>query len=116
MIGVALVWVGWYSFNGGYGLRANGQEIGALFVTQISACFSILTLIYDKKVKLTSIASGALAGLAGITPASGYVESWVGVPYGLILGISSFYGSKFIKSRLNLDDVLDVTSLQAIPE
>lgn len=120
MVGVALIWVGWYSFNGGSGLRANGQAIGALFVTQVSACFSsftfsLLNLYYYKKIKLTQIASGALAGLAGITPASGYVESWVGIPYGIIVGFASFFGARYINSKLKLDDVLDVTSLQAIP-
>jgi len=120
MVGVALVWVGWYSFNGGSGLRANGQAISALFVTQIAACTSALTwgvcsYFDDGYVQITHIASGALAGLAGITPGSGYVSHIAGVPTGIIVGLTSFYGGKIIKDRMKLDDVLDVTSLQAIP-
>jgi len=120
MVGVALVWVGWYSFNGGSGLRANGQAISALFVTQIAACTSsmmwgICSYLDDGKVQITHIASGALAGLAGITPGSGFVGHLAGVPYGIIVGICSYYGGKTLKDRLKLDDVLDVTSLQAIP-
>jgi Amt family ammonium transporter len=120
LVGVSLVWVGWYSFNGGSGLRANGQAISALFVTQIAACTSSLTwcvcsYLDDGKVQITHLASGALAGLAGITPGSGYVTHLAGVPYGIIVGVSSFYGGKMLKDKLKLDDVLDVTSLQAIP-
>jgi hypothetical protein len=99
MVGVALVWVGWYSFNGGSGLRANGQAISALFVTQIAACTSAFTWCVcsyfdDGYVQITHMASGALAGLAGITPGSGYVSHTAGVPYGIIVGLSSFYGGK----------------------
>jgi hypothetical protein len=93
------VWVGWYSFNGGSGLRANGQAISALFVTQIAACTSAFTWCVcsyfdDGYVQITHMASGALAGLAGITPGSGYVSHTAGVPYGIIVGLSSFYGGK----------------------
>jgi len=120
MVGVALIWVGWYSFNGGSGLRSNGQAVGALFVTQISACFAALTWavcskLDDGYVQVTHIGSGALAGLAGITPCSGFVEPFAGVPIGIIVGVASYFGGKAIKERFNLDDVLDVTSLQAIP-
>eukprot|EP00038_Savillea_parva_P031441 m.86598 g.86598 ORF g.86598 m.86598 type:complete len:1003 (-) comp9671_c0_seq2:75-3083(-) len=121
MVGITLVWVGWYSFNGGSGLRANGQAVSALFVTQISASTSALvwavcSYLDDGFIQVTHIGSGALAGLAGITAGSGYVNSNVaGVPYGLVVGLASFYGGKVIKYKLQLDDVLDVTSLQAIP-
>lgn len=120
LVGVSLVWVGWYSFNGGSGLRANGQAIGALVVTQISACFSasvwaICSKIHTGYIPVTAICSGALAGLAGITPASGYVLPIAGVPIGILVGLSSFYGGMLIKSKVKLDDVLDVTSLQAFP-
>jgi Amt family ammonium transporter len=120
MIGVALVWVGWYCFNGGSGLRANGQAVSALAVTQLSACFgactfSLFSYLEDGHVQVTHIASGALAGLAGITPCSGFVEVWAGCPIGIMVALSSWFGAKLVKSVVNLDDVLDVTSLQAFP-
>jgi Amt family ammonium transporter len=120
LIGVALVWVGWYSFNGGSGLRANGQAIGALTVTQISACFSacvwaILSKLHTGQIPVTAIGSGALAGLAGITPASGHVLPIAGVPIGILVGISAFYGGMLVKHKIRLDDTLDVTALQAFP-
>eukprot|EP00040_Diaphanoeca_grandis_P024323 m.133538 g.133538 ORF g.133538 m.133538 type:complete len:960 (-) comp29681_c0_seq2:421-3300(-) len=120
MIGAALIWVGWYSFNGGSGLRANGQAIGALTVTQISSCFAgltwgILSYLQDKKIQATHIASGALCGLAGITPASGFVLPYAGIPIGILTGMAGWYGGVFVKRHVVLDDVLDVTSLQAFP-
>jgi Amt family ammonium transporter len=120
MVGVALIWVGWFSFNGGSGLRANGQAIGALLVTQISSCFAAMTwglLSYreDGRVQITHIASGALCGLAGITPGSGFVLPIAGVPIGILTGLAGWYGGYLVTSQVKLDDVLDVTSLQAFP-
>lgn len=120
MIGAALIWVGWFSFNGGSGLRANGQAIGALTVTQISSCFAamtwgILSYIQDKRIQATHIASGALCGLAGITPGSGFVLPYAGIPIGILTGMAGWYGGILVKQVVKLDDVLDVTSLQAFP-
>lgn len=100
--------------------RSFAQAISALLTTQIAACTSaavwcVCSWLDDHTVAVTHLASGALAGLAGITPGSGYVAHIAAVPIGAIVGLCSFYGGKYIKNRLNLDDVLDVTSLQAIP-
>ena len=120
MVGVSMVWVGWYSFNGGSGLAANGQAAGALLVTQISSCFAaltwaILSKLDDGRIQITHIASGALCGLAGITPGSGFVMPIAGVPIGILVGLAGWFGGKLVKSVVKLDDVLDVTSLQAFP-
>jgi ankyrin repeat protein len=101
-------------------LRANGQAAGALLVTQISSCFAAATwalMSYrdDGKIQITHIASGALCGLAGITPGSGHVMPVAGVPIGILVGLSGWYGAYIVKSMVRLDDVLDVTSLQAFP-
>ena len=120
MIGVALIWVGWYSFNGGSALRANGQAASALLATQISACcgalvWAIASKVESGNVQITAVVSGGLAGLAGITPGSGYVDHCAGIPIGIVCGLTSYFGGKLIKSKISIDDVLDVASLQAIP-
>ena len=79
MVGVALIWVGWFCFNAGSGLRADGRAASALAATQFSACwgavtYACLSYLDDGFVQITHVASGALAGLAGITPCSGFVE------------------------------------------
>jgi Amt family ammonium transporter len=96
------------------------QAVGALLVTQISSCFAAMTwglLSYreDGRVQITHIASGALCGLAGITPGSGHVLPIAGLPIGILSGLSGWYGGHFVKRRVQLDDVLDVTSLQGFP-
>jgi len=119
-IGGIIIWAGWYSFNGGSALQANYQAASALLCTQISACFStatwaVLLYVTEGTIPVTDVMGGALAGLAGITPASGYVDV-VAAPFvGIASGLGSFYAGKWLKTRLKLDDVLDVFSLQAVP-
>lgn len=120
LFGIAIVWVGWFSFNGGSGLRADGHAASALLATQVSAASSAMTWALlskwsDGYIRASHIASGALAGLAGITPGSGFVPDQVAMPIGVIVGICSFFAARFIKEKLEFDDVLDVTSLQAVP-
>ena len=120
MIGTSLVWAGWYSFNGGSALAANGQAASALLNTQIAACSSgfvwvVLEYWRDKKLPLTSMASGVLAGLAAVTPGSGFMSCQMSFIVGLLGGGASFAVSTLLKDRWNLDDVLDVTALQAAP-
>jgi len=91
-----------------------------LLVSQIASCFAAMTwglLSYheDGRVQITHIASGALCGLAGITPGSGFVLPIAGVPIGILTGLAGWYGSYLVTSQVKLDDVLDVTSLQAFP-
>eukprot|EP01048_Picozoa_sp_COSAG05_P031377 COSAG05_NODE_11424_length_514_cov_0.732530_1_plen_157_part_01 len=120
MIGTALVWAGWYSFNGGSALAADSHAASALLNTQVAACSSgfvwVLCEYYrNKKVPLTSMASGVLAGLAAVTPGSGFISAQMSFVVGLLGGFASFFVSVLFSDRLNLDDVLDVTALQAAP-
>eukprot|EP00301_Raphidiophrys_heterophryoidea_P004129 c11819_g1_i1.p1 GENE.c11819_g1_i1~~c11819_g1_i1.p1 ORF type:complete len:870 (-),score=227.03 c11819_g1_i1:956-3565(-) len=120
VIGGALIWAGWYSFNGGSALAANFQAVNALMATQLSASvgaitWSILSAITLKKVPCANIVSGALSGLAGITAASGFVSAGAAVCAGIAAGVSSFFAARFIRTKLRIDDVLDVTALQAVP-
>jgi Amt family ammonium transporter len=121
VIGGALVWAGWYSFNGGSALAANFQAVNALMATQMSASVGAITwailsaITLGGKVPSANIVSGALAGLAGITAASGFISPASAVCAGMLAGISSFFSARFIRTKLYIDDVLDVTALQAVP-
>ena len=120
IFGGCLIWAGWYSFNGGSSYKANFQAAGALLNTHLSACFSaacwvLLSFIKERKWKVSSLINGAFAGLASITAGSGFVAPWASCVIGLISGSISWYAVVFFKEYLNLDDVLDVTSLQGVP-
>ena len=115
--GAALVWSGWYSFNGGSALKANYQAAGALLNTHLSACsggliWSLWNYRDTKMWSMMECVNGAFAGLGGITAASGFVEPWAAMIIGMITSTASFFSVKFFRDYLNLDDVLGVTSLQ----
>lgn len=120
IVGGALIWSGWYSFNGGSAFAANYQAAGALMNTHISACTSAMVWVLlsyrkDKHWHMTEILNGALAGLAAITPGSGFVTVGSAVLIGVLGGAASYYCVRFTKDYMRLDDVLDVTSLQGAP-
>lgn len=120
VIGGALIWAGWYSFNGGSALAANYQAVNALMATQLSASagactWAVLSYFHTRRVTMTSIISGALGGLAGITAASGFISAGPAALAGFFAGLSSFYSVALIRTKLYIDDVLDVTALQAVP-
>ena len=96
MIGAAMLWVGWYGFNAGSALAADGNAGMAMTVTHISAATACLTWILIEYIKfgkpsLVGIATGAIAGLATITPASGFVGPVGALVYGLASGVICFY-------------------------
>jgi Amt family ammonium transporter len=122
ILGGSLIWGGWYSFNGGSAVAAKAQTGTALMNTHISACFSaaVWTLVMFTTSKphrwhLTEIINGALAGLAGITAGSGFVEPWAAAVIGTVVGFASCLSVRLLKGEFRLDDVLDVTSLQGVP-
>lgn len=120
VIGGVLIWGGWYFFNGGSALSANFQAANALLNTHLAACMGGLvwvTLSYfrDGQFHLLDILNGALAGLAGITSGSGYVSSQSACFIGAVVGAVSYHAVPYFKNTLKIDDVLDVTSLQAVP-
>uniref|UniRef100_A0A7S2VEY5 Ammonium transporter AmtB-like domain-containing protein n=1 Tax=Entomoneis paludosa TaxID=265537 RepID=A0A7S2VEY5_9STRA len=115
--GAALVWSGWYSFNGGSATKANFQAAGALMNTHLSAsagamAWSFWNVSQTGKWSLIECVSGAFAGLGGITAGSGFVEPWAAILIGITAATASFWSVRFFKGYLRLDDVLDVTSLQ----
>jgi Amt family ammonium transporter len=119
ILGGALIWAGWYSFNGGSALKANVQAAVALLNTHLGGCagafvWTILAYHRDKHWHLSEIIGGAYAGLGAVTPGSGYVSPGSAFIIGIIGGVASFYSVPLIKDKLKIDDVLDVTSLQGV--
>ena len=118
-IGASLLWIGWFGFNAGSALTAGGIAANTLLVTQIAAATSSLTWIFlswKKSGKPSAVAaiSGAIAGLAGVTAASGYISVQNSLILGLVVGLTSFYAITLIKERLKIDDALDVSSVHGI--
>ncbi len=119
MIGAAMLWVGWYGFNAGSALAADGSAGMAMTVTHISASAACLTWILIEYIKfgkpsLVGIATGAIAGLATITPGSGFVGPGGALVYGVGSGVLCFYMINVVKSKWNIDDSLDVFAVHGI--
>ena len=119
MIGAAMLWVGWFGFNAGSALGANGSAGMSMLVTHISASTAALVWMFIEwkrfgKPSLIGVVTGMVAGLATITPASGYV----GVPGGLILGFSGgllcYLAVDYIRGKLLIDDSLDVFAVHGV--
>jgi ammonium transporter, Amt family len=119
MIGAAMLWVGWFGFNGGSALAANGTAAMALTVTHLSAAAASLTWILWERIKfgrasLVGLVTGTIAGLASITPASGYVGPIEALIIGGIAGILCQEAVLIVKNRLKIDDTLDVFAVHGI--
>lgn len=117
ILGGALIWGGWYSFNGGSAYAANGQAALAVLNTHMSACSSaclwvVLTYWRDERWHLTEIMNGAFAGLAAVTPGSGFMSPGSALVVGVVGGASSYLWCSHVKPRLGIDDALDVCALQ----
>ena len=118
-IGAAMLWVGWFGFNGGSALAANGAAGMAITVTHISAATAALTWMTIEwmshgKPTLVGIATGAIAGLATITPASGFVGpvgAWI---IGVLAGVVCYKMCGIIKNKWKIDDALDVMAVHGI--
>lgn len=117
--GAGLLWVGWFGFNGGSALAANGDAAMAILVTHISASMGALTwmtlewLRFGKPSAL-GIVTGMVAGLGTITPASGFVGPGGALIIGLLAGITCFYATLFIKKVVKIDDSLDVFPVHGV--
>jgi Amt family ammonium transporter len=119
MAGAALLWVGWYGFNAGSALAANGSAGMALVVTHISAATATLTWMAVEWLRhgrsgLVGLVTGMIAGLATITPASGYVGPVGALVLGFLAGIVCFFATSLIKLRLKIDDSLDVFAVHGV--
>lgn len=119
MMGAALLWVGWFGFNGGSQLAADGGAAMALTVTHISAATASLTWALWERVKfgkasLVGMVTGTIAGLASITPASGFVGPVEALIIGAIAGVLCQEGVMLVRNRLVIDDTLDVFAVHGI--
>ncbi|TCB52025.1 ammonium transporter [Acinetobacter sp. ANC 4779] len=119
VIGASLVWVGWFGFNGGSALGANGSAGYALVVTQIAAAAAAIAWLITEKVvrgkaSVLGGASGAVAGLVVITPAAGFVTVGGAMAMGLIGGVVCFWGITALKRALKADDSLDAFGLHGV--
>ena len=119
MIGAAMLWVGWFGFNGGSALAANGQAAMAITVTHLSAAAASLSWAAWEKFKhgrasLIGIVTGTIAGLASITPASGYVTPVQAIIIGTIAGVLCQEAVLLIRNRTRIDDTLDVFAVHGV--
>jgi Amt family ammonium transporter len=119
MIGAAMLWVGWFGFNGGSALGANSGAGMAILVTHISAataCIVWSAIEWAKfgKPSLVGIATGAIAGLATITPGAGFVGPVGGLVYGAVAAVVCFYSIGLVKKAMNIDDSLDVFAVHGV--
>ncbi|WP_299416890.1 ammonium transporter [uncultured Sulfitobacter sp.] len=119
MIGAAMLWVGWFGFNGGSQLAADGGAAMAITVTHISAATASLTWALWERIKfgkssLVGIVTGTIAGLASITPASGYVGPWEALLIGGVAGILCQEAVVLIRNKAKIDDTLDVMAVHGV--
>ena len=119
MIGTGLLWVGWLGFTGGSALGANARAVFAIAATHLAASTGALTWMFLEwwtrgKPSVLGLISGAIAGLAAVTPASGFVLPWHGVVIGLIAGALCFWACTWVKRRIGYDDSLDVFGVHGI--
>ena len=119
MIGAAMLWVGWFGFNGGSQLAADGGAAMALTVTHISAAAASLSWGLWERVKygktsLVGVVTGTIAGLASITPASGFVGPVAALIIGTIAGILCQEAVNLIRNKVKIDDTLDVFAVHGV--
>ena len=119
MTGASMLWVGWYGFNAGSALAADGNAGMALLATHMSAATASLVWLAVEwkrfgKPSLVGIVTGTIAGLATVTPASGFVGPLAGVILGLAGGIVCYMAVNYIKNTLKIDDSLDVLAVHGV--
>jgi Amt family ammonium transporter len=118
VLGAGLLWFGWFGFNAGSALGANGLAAQALMVTTVSAAAGVLTWVgasylTNRKVSVVGAAAGAVAGLVAITPAAGFVEVGGALVLGLVAGALCF-SITLLRERFRVDDSLDVFAVHGV--
>ncbi|OUS31699.1 ammonia channel protein [Gammaproteobacteria bacterium 45_16_T64] len=117
--GAGMLWVGWFGFNGGSALAADGTAAMALFVTHLSASAGALAWMAMEWIKhgkpsVLGMVTGMVAGLGTITPAAGSVGPAAAVVIGLTAGVVCYYATHFLKQKLKIDDSLDVFPVHGV--
>ena len=117
--GAGMLWVGWFGFNGGSALGANGDAGMAILVTHLSAAcgaatWSVIEWVKYGKPSVLGIITGMVAGLGTITPASGFVGPAGAMVIGISAGVVCFYATLYMKQKLKIDDSLDVMPVHGV--
>jgi len=118
MLGAALLWFGWFGFNAGSSLAADGLAANAFAATNTAAAAAAFTWILlswrQRRPTLIGAATGAVAGLVAITPAAGFVIPIAGIPIGIGAAVVCYYALLFMKTKLHFDDSLDVFAVHGV--
>ena len=119
LIGASLLWVGWFGFNAGSALAANGSAAMAMAVTQIATATAALTWMFVEwalrgKPSVLGILSGAIGGLVAVTPAAGFVTPSGALVIGLAAGGMCYWGANALKRACGYDDSLDVFGIHGV--
>jgi Amt family ammonium transporter len=117
-LGTALLWFGWFGFNGGSELAANGIAAQAFVNTDIAGSIAmctwlLLTWVRNGRPSLVGALTGAISGLVCITPAAGYVPTWSAFVFGVLAGLVCYYAI-LVKQRFDWDDALDVWAVHGV--
>jgi ammonium transporter, Amt family len=119
VLGAGLLWFGWFGFNGGSALGANGLAVNALVVTNTAAAMGGLAWMTASWLRhghpsLLGLAAGAVSGLVAITPAAGFVDTPASILIGLGAGIFCFFAVDILKRNVGVDDALDVFAVHGV--
>ena len=119
LIGASLLWIGWFGFNAGSAVASNGRAGMAMFVTQFAAAVAALAWMFTEwitkgKPSVLGIASGAVAGLVAITPASGFVGAFGAMVIGIAAGVGCFFAATTVKGWFRYDDSLDAFGVHCV--
>jgi ammonium transporter, Amt family len=118
VLGAGILWFGWFGFNAGSAVAANGLAGSAFLNTHLATAMALVTWVvvewlHAGKPTVLGAASGAVAGLVAITPAAGFVEPWAALVIGIAAGIACYFGL-FLKSKFGFDDALDVVGIHGV--
>lgn len=119
VLGASMLWFGWFGFNAGSALKADGLAAHAFMTSAISAGVALLSwmlldVIMDKKPTLVGASTGLVVGLVAITPGAGFVPIWSAFIIGALVSPICFFGVKLIKQKLKIDDALDAFGCHGI--
>ena len=119
VIGATLLWIGWFGFNAGSALASGSLAANTLLVMHIASSTSAVVWIAlswkrSGKPSSTAAINGAIAGLAGVTPASGFISAQNSFLLGIVLGFASYYAILLLKEHWKIDDALDVSSVHGV--
>jgi len=119
VMGAALLWFGWYGFNAGSALGANGLAANAFVVTHVASAvaglaWAIMDITFNRRMTVLGLISGAVAGLVAITPAAGFVNVGGAIGIGVGAGVICYLFVSFVKEKLGYDDALDAFGVHCV--